>query len=464
MHQLIFKQRKLMALSAFIATIIPVFIGLKSGACRPNTYITTGFGNNQFGTKTAYFWTYPESEHVKNKLMKITMDGRTCNAVHVNLVSRHGARYTSVRDMRSFTALQQKLKHNFTNQTYDFINNWVNRYPEEKETLISALGEREMAYLGTHFGTELHDLLNGTVSTDGTPTSVQFAATRKTRTQESAKYFFRGLTDVLLGQNLTSVKPSIRDNILRFFDNCKRYEQETADLSEQAKFESGPIFQKVVTDITERLGTNVSLTVGDVKMIYRLCATELAIRNNADWCSLLTDADRDVLEYDNDIKDCITRWYEHKITGQMSCPFGKDIFTSMDKAIAGNDQGSSYTKGMFQFGHSDTITDLAAGFGLFNDWDSLRADNYYAMQNRKCRASILDPFSTHFAFVLYNCGGAGIDSYALKLFFNGKSISIPKCNSEACWYKDVRLGYKQFIDGCDLDSICAVQHTPDIIG
>ncbi|XP_053381552.1 uncharacterized protein LOC128545930 [Mercenaria mercenaria] len=325
-----------MALSAFIATIIPVFIDLKFGACQPNTYISTGFGNNQYGTKTAYFWTYPKSEHVKNKLMKITMDGRTCNAVHVNLVSRHGARYTSVEDMRSFSALKQKLKHNFTNKTYNFINNWVSRYPEEKETLISALGQREMAYLGKHFGTELHDLLNGTVSTDGTPISVQFAATRKTRTQESAKYFFRGLTDVLLGQNL----------------------RET----------------------------------------------------------------------------CYKR------------------------------QDSSYTKGMFQFGHSDTITDLAAGLGLFNDSDSLRADNYYAMQNRKCRASILDPFSTHFAFILYNCGGTGIDNYALKLFFNGKPISIPKCNSEACWYKDVRLGYKQFIDGCDLDSICAVEHTPGVIG
>ena len=33
-----------------------------------------------------------------------------------------------------------------------------------------------------------------------------------------------------------------------------------------------------------------------------LCATELAIMNNADWCTLLSDDDREVLEYDTDIE------------------------------------------------------------------------------------------------------------------------------------------------------------------
>ncbi|XP_053392475.1 multiple inositol polyphosphate phosphatase 1-like [Mercenaria mercenaria] len=454
-----------MMMAVFKTTYILVFFALlKLSFGQHVSYTTMGYGNNQYGVKTAYFWTYPEKDHAKNHLMKITMDGRSCNAVHVNVVARHGARYTGLAEMRSFSILHEKLKHNFTNRKYDFINTWINSYPEAKAEQLSVLGKREMTYLGKYFGTELFDLLNGTVSADDNPVSVHFAATRKTRTQEGAKLFYSGLTDAIIGQNLTNVKPEIRDNILRFYDNCKRYEQETADLSEQTKFENGPVFQKVIVDITKRLGANVSLTVGDVKILYMLCATELAIMSNADWCSLLTDADREVLEYDNDIKEYITRLYGHAVTGQMSCPLGRDIFTAMDNAIASNDQGSSYRKGIFQVGHADTVIDLAAGLGLFNDTDSLRADNYDTMKNRKYRASIQDTFSTHFAFILYNCGGTGADNYALKLFFNGKALSVPKCSSDVCWYKDVRLGYKQFIDSCDWNSVCAVDHSQSIVG
>ena len=38
----------------------------------------------------------------------------------------------------------------------------------------------------------------------------------------------------------------------------------------------------------------------DVKTLYELCAAELAINNNPDWCSLLSMEDLDVLQYNND--------------------------------------------------------------------------------------------------------------------------------------------------------------------
>lgn len=246
----------------FVTTVVVSLLKFKSSTGLDFSYMTAGYGNNQYGIKTAYFWKYPERGLVENQLMKITLDGRACEAVHVNVVARHGSRYTSVDDMRSFTTLQQKLSHSFTNQAYSFINNWVNNYPEEKAEQLTVLGQKEMAYLGKFFGKSLLNLLNGTVSREGNLTSVRFAATRKTRTQESAKWFYRSLTSVVNGQELTNLTPEIRDSILRFYDDCQRYEQETADVSEQVKFENGPIFQKVVQDVAGRLNTSVSLTVG----------------------------------------------------------------------------------------------------------------------------------------------------------------------------------------------------------
>ncbi|XP_060583904.1 multiple inositol polyphosphate phosphatase 1-like [Ruditapes philippinarum] len=428
------------------------------------SYTNMGYGNNQYGIKTAYFWTHPGKGLVKNRLMQITIGGRTCNAVHVNVVARHGARYTGLKDMRSFTFLQRKLKNNFSNQNYNFINDWVNNYPEEKAEQLTALGRREMAYLGKYFGTELFDLLKGTLGVDGTPKFLNFTATHKVRTQNSVKFLYSGLADILVGQNSTNINPKIRDDILRFYDNCKKYEHDIADRSEILKFENGPKFQKMLGDITKRLGANVSLSIGDAKVLYVLCATELAIMNKADWCTLLTEDDREVLEYDKDIEEYLIKLYAHPVVGQMSCPLAKAAFTDMDSAIAANDLGSSYTKGIFQVGHTDTVVDLATGLGLFKDADAIRAGNYEAMKNRTFRASTHDTFSSHLAFILYNCGGSGADNYALKLVYNGKPVTIPKCNSETCWYRDFRLGYKHFIDDCDWNKVCSVNDGQPIVG
>ena len=56
-------------------------------------------------------------------------------------------------------------------------------------------------------------------------------------------------------------------------------------------------------------GTGISLDIrgftiisDDVKTLYELCATELAINNNPDWCSLLSEEDLDVLQYNSDIE------------------------------------------------------------------------------------------------------------------------------------------------------------------
>lgn len=124
----------------------------------------------------------------------------------------------------------------------------------------------------------------------------------------------------------------------------------------------------------------------------------------------------------------------------------------------------SYTKGIFQAGHADTLIDLATGLGLFKDTDAITADNYETMKNRTYRASTRNTFSSNMAFVLYNCGGSGTENYALQIVYNGKPLTIPKCNSEACWYRDFRLAYKHFIDDCDWNKVCSVNDGQHIVG
>ncbi|KAL4240702.1 PHOsphatase [Mactra antiquata] len=430
--------------------------------CKSQNYIENGYGNNQFSTKTSYFWTYPKQEPVTDSLSSAYLHGRSCAAVHVNILSRHGARYVSIDDMRAFSELKDKLAGKFTNQSFDFINTWVNNYPEKEAELITSLGEEEMSYIGNTFGQELLSFLRKAYGADGL-NAFQFSATRKLRTKESAHWFYQGLMKNLNGQNFPSMTPDVRDDILRFYDHCTKYELQTSNITELLKFENGTEFQKMINDIKARLGTNVELTAADVKMMYRLCATELAIMNNSDWCTIQTDKEREILEYDNDIEDYITRLYGYSVTQKMTCPLFEDIFKGMDEAIKAYDQGTSYKKGVFQFGHSDTIVDFLGAMGLFKDAEPILSYNFANMNNRQFRASRVDPFSTHLAFILYNCDGTGIDSYAVKLRFNGQPLIIPACGSDICWYSDVRQAYGQYIYQCDWKNECTQTTDPSVV-
>ena len=40
-------------------------------------------------------------------------------------------------------------------------------------------------------------------------------------------------------------------------------------------------------------------------MMFMMCATELAVRNNSDWCTLQTEKEREIVNYASDLEVCI---------------------------------------------------------------------------------------------------------------------------------------------------------------
>ena len=52
---------------------------------------------------------------------------------------------------------------------------------------------------------------------------------------------------------------------------------------------------------------------GELKLIYFLCTFEMIILEKDDWCQLLTDEEREILEYHNDMKvmycDLSSHWH-----------------------------------------------------------------------------------------------------------------------------------------------------------
>ena len=48
-------------------------------------------------------------------------------------------------------------------------------------------------------------------------------------------------------------------------------------------------------------GETVSVS-GELKLVYFLCTFEMIIFERDDWCQLLTDEEREILAYHNDLK------------------------------------------------------------------------------------------------------------------------------------------------------------------
>ena len=70
----------------------------------------TGLGKNLFGHKCPYFWRLKKNITMPiNNLTHLTHNGAMCNAMHLNYIGRHGARYPATDDFVAFDQLKAKI-------------------------------------------------------------------------------------------------------------------------------------------------------------------------------------------------------------------------------------------------------------------------------------------------------------------------------------------------------------------
>ncbi|KAK3098576.1 hypothetical protein FSP39_020868 [Pinctada imbricata] len=421
-----------------------------------NADILTGYGNNLFASKTGYFWTHPAKQFILNQFNDLHYNNSTCKAIQLNFISRHAARYTGADDMDSFTLLQNKIKSSYKNTNYSFIQSWVNDYPTTKESSVTKLGIEEMNYLGEKFGYALLDLLRSKLNT------VKLRCSHSQRTNTSAQAFFKGLSKAVNNSNVLHVLPAVDDRVTHFYKGCSNYESKVeynkTYMHEMYDFQKTPTFMNMVNGIADRLGMLHILTADDAKMMYLLCATEVAIRNRSEWCTLQTDSDREILEYENDLEDYYLRLYGHPVTAAMTCPLVQDVFRSLDHALYRSKSNQTYPVVDARFGHSPTIGALLAALGLFKDVHPLTAKNYQTMKHRLFFDSSVIPFSANVAFILYECGHGTPKTNFLKLYVNEEPVVIPACNSVTCEYSVVRRYYSDMVDKCDWNNVCKSVH------
>ncbi|XP_076103926.1 multiple inositol polyphosphate phosphatase 1-like [Mytilus galloprovincialis] len=404
-----------------------------------------------FNTKTPYFWVRNISDVIQeNEFSTAILNGETCQLEGLNILLRHGSRFPTLKWIKRMTALHSKLTANAAILSkYPFMNKWTNPFPENQQGLLSTLGVEEMKILGKRFGTRFKVLLDGKLN------QVKFATSFRDRTKSSFKNFYNGLNEASPSSGPTP-EAKVDNTKTRFYERCSKYMKEVDDndeiLKEANLFEAGSKISNIVQKVQTKLGTsNISIDFDDIFVIHQICAFELGLNGQSDWCQFFNIDDLRVISYWDDLEEYYKTGYGYPINWQQTCPYTSYVFERFEDAVTNSEKPNSIPPIDIFFGHQDTILPIFTAFGLFKDSGSFTATNYDANINRKFSSSEITPFSANIAFSLYRCGAN--QKHAFKIFVNEDPVNIPACGGTVCAYSDVKSYYKELAQ-CDFDKIC----------
>ena len=149
---------------------------------------------------------------------------------------------------------------------------------------------------------------------------------------------------------------------------------------------------------------------------------------------------------------------------------------------------SNSSRGVFYFGHAETVVPVLAVLGLFRDRQPLRADMFddrSLADARKFRTSAFAPFSVNVAFVLHDCANShGPDTmksqsdvlrarpdsfmasfsasnrFHVQLLVNERPVKFASlCSRSVCSYSELREYYSSYIDRCRFNEMCKSTET-----
>ncbi|CAC5388789.1 MINPP1 [Mytilus coruscus] len=434
-----------------------------------------------FNTKTPYFWVRNISDVIQeNEFSTTILNGQNCQLEGLNILLRHGSRFPTLKWIKRITALHARLTANTAIlSNYPFMNKWTNTFLESQEGLLSSLGVDEMKRLGKRYGTRFKVLLDGKLK------QVKFATSYRDRTKSSFKYFYEGLNETSPSSGHTP-EAKVDNTKTRFYERCSKYIKEVDDndeiLKEANSFEADSKISNIVQKIQTKLGTsNISIDFDDVFVIHQICAFELGLNGQSDWCQFFDIDDLRVISYWDDLEGKNIKdkgnYKQKKLSTKIDLQRSikpkwntikqdmaiqsignrlaliRLIFLNDSKKLSRtleNQTGNIQPVDIF-FGHQDTILPIFTAFGLFKDTEPFTAANYDANINRKFSTSEITPFSANVAFSLYKCGANG--KHAFKIFVNEEPVNIPACGGMVCSYSDVKVYYKELAQ-CDFGKIC----------
>lgn len=400
-----------------------------------------------------------------------------CQAIHLDLVARHGSRDPTSGDINALNVLAADLaKYGpyITNSSFFWMKTWTNPFLLINQGYLSPSGEREHYHLGERNDVAFSPLLNQTYL----PNVYVIQSTQVSRTGVSASAYTYGFLhdkgDVgpyNYEPVFVSTESASLDVTLRFFDVCQQYVQAVSNNTINSRESDKYIarhYPIIAESVAKRLGVYGvwNITNSDVDTLFSACAFEASVDLRTDgYCTLFTPEEVEIYEYAEDLDNYYVKGYGAGFGYEISAPLLQNIVQGIDKIIAGK---NSVEAAYLRFAHAETVMPLVSLLGLFKDEKPITADSTQEeIENRKWRTSIISPFAANLMFVLYKCDAG---DFRVKLLHNEVEYLIPGCDAIDCTYTQFKkvfntaLNYN-FTKVCDIPKniIPDDDHSHDVV-
>ncbi|KAL1920288.1 uncharacterized protein VTP21DRAFT_1434 [Calcarisporiella thermophila] len=378
-----------------------------------------------------------------------------CDLVHIQIISRHGARYPSIRDINAFTRLSAVIsKFTFPPQ-FTWLSRWNNPFPPELENRLSPRGEQDMYLLGKRVSQRYAQLLDNAGSTEVRVSSSEFA-----RSGESAYAFsigaFEGKGEIGFGKQrpmYIHTIPKGEDKELAMKLACPRWLAYAHTRAKDQLFHYGATLKPIASRLNSVLGSTI-FDLDEIKSMYKLCGFEYATWKKRSWCDMFEKDEILLMEYANDLG----HYYEYGHGNELNEHIGCQLLTSLVNDIRAvlSPPGANATepaKAVFRFGHSETIFFLVTILGLYRDSQPLLANSTLEfIHGRLFRGALISPFAANIMLEVWRCKDKGA---RIRLLLNEQEIHIPGCESPWCEWETAEASWLANT-GCDFTRMCQV--------
>ncbi|KAH9629134.1 hypothetical protein HF086_008583 [Spodoptera exigua] len=269
-----------------------------------------------------------------------------CQAVSVWTLNRHGNRNpgTSVTlGMKEIMTLKDDIIASYEAgssqlcaQDIEDFKRWKwNSTLDTTTSYLTGVGYEELYDIGKRIRQKYPHLMTGAAD------RFYFRPTNEQRTITSCAAFVHGLTDGI-GLNVTVEAARLRDDVIRPYENCDRYQKEvkggpTLNYQLDSYFTS-PNYVAIQNAVQYRLGLTSKLNSSDLFSIYELCrfyrSWDPTLKSP--WCSVFTDEELVIMEYYDDVRHYYRNGYGSWINDNLGHLPLKDLYDSFSNCTNTN--------------------------------------------------------------------------------------------------------------------------------
>ncbi|KAG1688765.1 hypothetical protein DVH05_003075 [Phytophthora capsici] len=421
----------------------------------PSISADSNFSLQSFGTKTKY-WDQTNSSlsaTLQANTSELVVNISDLELVQLQQVSRHGSRFPTKGNMGEIADLLDKLQLNFSSVIPSWLKNYSLPYNLTDAGELAPTGVAELA----GYGSRSRNSVMGSIPVTYNASLFKLAHTSSTRTADSAKAFASTFFS-----NPDAVEfieyPEGNDPLLRFFDECDRYNAEIVDnnnaLIEFNEFQTSTKMNESISFLKSRLNlpTDAVLSPTDAASVFSACAFDVMLYNiTTQWCSLVDQAFINHLEYSDELETFYEQGPGYKISYEMSAILLQDIYTYMKNFIEGN----STIVANLRFAHAETTLPLMTllGYGarekLLASWTDAQIDS------RGFRSSSLAPTASNIDFRLYH--SKTNQKHYVSAWIQEIEAPLPGCDGALyCEISKVEDIWSHYINDYDFKAECTV--------